>query len=75
MLGEEDRQSSFLASQGAVNITLEDHPDRAGFLNNLRSGLGDRYSRIRAITNLEEAIRIIRETIDVTLKDYPDRIV
>ena len=55
MLGEEDRQSSFLASQEAVDATLEDHPDRAVLFSNLGIRLGDRYSETGAMTDLEEA--------------------
>ncbi|GFG20210.1 hypothetical protein IFM5058_10514 [Aspergillus udagawae] len=57
----------------AVNATPEDHPDRAGRLNNLGLRLGQRYSRTGAMADLQEAIVMIRKAINATPEDHPDQ--
>jgi len=49
------------------------HPNRTWQLHNLRIRLSARYSRTGAITDLEEAIQLARQIIDMTPKHYPDR--
>ena len=70
-----DLEEAIRMGQEAVTITPKDHPDRAGFLNNLGSHFSDRYSRTGAIADLEKAIRMGQETVTITLKDHPDRAV
>ena len=55
-----------------TDVTPEDHP-RARWLNNLGVGLGDRYERTEAIVDLEEAIGVIREAVDITPEDHQYR--
>ncbi|KAJ4179674.1 hypothetical protein NW759_017285 [Fusarium solani] len=56
-----------------IDSTPLDHPERAGLLNNLGKGLGHRYSRTGAMTDLEEAIRVAREAVDATPLAHPGR--
>jgi tetratricopeptide (TPR) repeat protein len=42
------------------------------YLHNLGTQLGNRYSRTGAITDLEEAIRVIQEAVKATPEDHPD---
>jgi tetratricopeptide (TPR) repeat protein len=57
----------------AVDMTPENHPNRAWRLHNLRIRLSARYSRTGAITDLEEAIQLARQVVDMTPKDHPNR--
>ncbi len=50
--------------QRAVELTGEGSPDLPGFLNNLASGLSDRYSRTGDLGDLEEATRHYRRACE-----------
>jgi hypothetical protein len=54
-----------------VNITPENHPNRAWRLHNLRIRLSARYSSTGAITDLEEAIQLAKQVVNMTPKDHP----
>ncbi|RYP58987.1 hypothetical protein DL771_011041 [Monosporascus sp. 5C6A] len=68
-----DLEEAIRVAREAVDATPQDHPDRAGWLNNLGNRLGDRYSRTGAMSDLEEAIGLVREALDATPQDHPDR--
>ncbi|EJT69646.1 hypothetical protein GGTG_12530 [Gaeumannomyces tritici R3-111a-1] len=68
-----DLEEAIRTGREAVDATPLDHPDRAGWLNNLGICLRDRYSRTGAMADLEEAIRTGREAVDATPLDHPDR--
>lgn len=55
-------------SRQAVDITPNDHHNLPRLLNNLANDLGLRYKRTGKIEDLEEAIRISRQTVDVKFK-------
>ncbi|KAK8058397.1 CHAT domain-containing protein [Apiospora phragmitis] len=55
-----DLEEVIQTARDAVEATPEDHPNRAGWLNNLGNSLGDRYKRTGAMADLEEAIQTAR---------------
>ncbi|RYP53061.1 hypothetical protein DL770_011005 [Monosporascus sp. CRB-9-2] len=57
----------------AVNATPQDHPDRAGRLNNLGNQLGRRFERTGSMDDLNRAIDVADMAIDATPQDHPDR--
>ncbi|KAL4743374.1 CHAT domain-containing protein [Aspergillus similis] len=66
-------EGTIKAIREAVRATPEDHPDRAGRLNNLSILLGDRYSKTGEVGDLEEAIEAAREAVNRTPEGHPDR--
>jgi tetratricopeptide (TPR) repeat protein len=50
----------------------EDHPSLARMLNNLGRKLEDQYDRTGKIEDLEQAIRVSRQAVDITPGDHPD---
>ncbi|ENH70299.1 Putative 30S ribosomal protein S17P-like protein [Fusarium oxysporum f. sp. cubense race 1] len=50
-----------------------DHHDRAAYLDDLGVALGDRFSITRNPADLDEAIQISREAVNMTPVDSPDR--
>ncbi|KAI9764064.1 MAG: hypothetical protein M1840_008868 [Geoglossum simile] len=50
----------------------EDHPDLAGRLNNLGNKLESRCECMGKMKDLEEAIRVVRQAVNITPKDHPD---
>ena len=59
--------------QRILSVTPEDHPNRAGYLSNLRTALGTRFDRTGAQTDLDEAIGVGRAAVSATPEDHPDR--
>ncbi|KAF6793794.1 TPR domain-containing protein [Colletotrichum sojae] len=55
-----DLEEAITITREAIEATPQDHPDRAKWLNNLGSYLGDRFDRTGAMADLEEAITITR---------------
>uniref|UniRef100_A0A9W8TG81 CHAT domain-containing protein n=1 Tax=Xylaria arbuscula TaxID=114810 RepID=A0A9W8TG81_9PEZI len=53
-----DLEEAIQLTRQAIKATPEDHPDQAGWLNNLGIYLGDRFSRIGAMEDLEEAYEL-----------------
>ena len=68
-----DLEKAIRIRQEAAITTLKNHPDRAGFLNNLRNCFNKKYSRTGAMTDLEKAIRMRQEAVTTTPKNHPDR--
>jgi len=68
-----DLEAAIRAVQQAINSTPEDHPDRAGKLNNLGNKLESRYKRTGGIADLEAAIQVAEQAVDSTPEDHPDR--
>ncbi|KAM0710540.1 hypothetical protein Q7P35_002211 [Cladosporium inversicolor] len=60
-------------AQQAVQAMPFDHPDRAGFLNNLGVWLSSRYERTGEMKDLGEAIDVARQAIQATPLDHPGR--
>ena len=60
-------------AQLVTNVTPEDHPDRAGRLNNLGVMLQCRYERTGQMEDLEEAITAARQAVESTPEDDPNR--
>jgi hypothetical protein len=67
-----DLEEAIQISRQAVDVTPEDHPNRARRLNSLGVSLRKRYSRTGAMADLEEAIQIGRQAVNVTPEDHPD---
>ncbi|KAL6405455.1 TPR Domain containing protein [Ilyonectria robusta] len=59
--------------QEAVDITPEDHSDRAGRLFSLGSGYRDRFLRKGLEEDLRIAIRHLQQAVDTTPEDHSDR--
>jgi hypothetical protein len=57
----------------AVAATPDDHPDRAGQLNNLSKCLSSRYDRTGNLQDLEDAITNAELAVAATPDDQPDR--
>ncbi|ORY59296.1 uncharacterized protein BCR38DRAFT_300251, partial [Pseudomassariella vexata] len=51
----------------------KDHPNRARQINTAGNILKERFSKMRARADLEEAIRVIRQAIKGTPEDYSYR--
>lgn len=51
----------------------QDHHDRAPYLDSLGVAVGDRYSITADPSDLEEAIRISREAVNLTQVASPER--
>jgi tetratricopeptide (TPR) repeat protein len=68
-----DLDEAVRLARQAVDMTPENHQNRAWQLHNLRIRLSARYSRTGAITDLEEAIQLARQIVDMTPKHYPNR--
>ncbi|KAH7131154.1 CHAT domain-containing protein [Dactylonectria macrodidyma] len=68
-----DLEEAIRTARQAVDSTPDDHPDRAGRLNNLGTKLGQRYGRTGEMVDLEEAIRTARQAVDSTPDDHPHR--
>ena len=54
----EDLEEAVETARSAVAATLAGHPNLAKYLNNLRMSLRDRYSRIGAVEDFKEVIKI-----------------
>ncbi|KAH6874579.1 CHAT domain-containing protein [Thelonectria olida] len=52
---------------------IDNHPNRAAYLNNLGTKLESRYERTGEMADLEEAISIARQAVDSTPDNHPDR--
>ena len=57
----------------AVDVTPQDHPDRAVSLNNLGSWLGSRFELTGSMDDLNRAIEVTGMAVDVTPQDHPER--
>jgi predicted RNase H-like HicB family nuclease len=57
----------------AIELTPDDHPDKAGRLNNLGNKLKSRYERTGMMRDLEEAIETARKAVELTPDDHPDK--
>jgi tetratricopeptide (TPR) repeat protein len=68
-----DLEEAIRVTQQAVDSIPEDHPDRAGMLNNLGNKLGVRYNRTGEINCLENAIKITQEAVKLTPEGNPDQ--
>ena len=55
----QDLENAIRVGREAVKATPEDHPDRAGYLNNLGVRLRDRYSRTGARADLENVTTVM----------------
>ncbi|KAL3431623.1 hypothetical protein BDV09DRAFT_206503 [Aspergillus tetrazonus] len=66
-----DLEASIKHLREAVEQTA-DYPDRAEYLNDLGSKLEDRYSRTRALADLEEAIQVWREAVRAAPVNHPE---
>ncbi|KAK6356066.1 hypothetical protein TWF718_000440 [Orbilia javanica] len=56
-----------------VNATPQNHPNRAGRLNNLGSRLGTRFDRTGSINDLNRAVEAADMAINATPQDHPNR--
>ncbi|RYP62375.1 hypothetical protein DL770_009601 [Monosporascus sp. CRB-9-2] len=57
----------------AVSATPEDHPNRAGRLNNLGIMLCRRFERTSSMADLNRAVDIASMAVEATPQDHPDR--
>ena len=63
-------------SQQADEIMPEDYPNLAGWLlDNLGNKLERRYKYTGKIEDLEEALQVSQQVVEVIPKDHPDLIV
>lgn len=68
-----DLDEAIQTTREAIQMVSDDDPDRAQWLNNLGSFLGDRFWRIKTTVDLEEAIEIGRQVLELTTEKHPDR--
>jgi len=68
----EDLEDSIRRAQQAVNITPQDHPDLAMYLNNLGYKLETRFEKTGRMEDLEESIRRAQQAGDIMPQDHPD---
>ncbi len=68
-----DLQAAISKAEQAVSATLENHPYRVGYLNNLAIQLLDRYNRTGNIDDLQAAISIAELAVSATPEDHLDR--
>ncbi|KAJ7723014.1 CHAT domain-containing protein, partial [Mycena maculata] len=59
--------------QEVVNLTPQDHPDRAGWLHDFAVSVRNRYQRLGDVKDLEAAVEKFQEAVDLTPVDHPDR--
>ncbi|KAK3311914.1 hypothetical protein B0H66DRAFT_448391, partial [Apodospora peruviana] len=57
----------------ALPQSLEDHPNRAGYLNTLGIRLGGRFQRMGSMDDLNRAVDVAAMAVDVTPEDHPNR--
>ena len=68
----EDLEEAIRKVQQAVEITPQDHPDLAMYLNNLGYVLEKRFDRIGRMEDLEESIHKAQQAVENTPKDHPN---
>ncbi|KAJ7734181.1 CHAT domain-containing protein [Mycena maculata] len=74
LLGElKDLEAALQGHQEAVDLTPEDHPNRARQLQMLAASFIDRYDRFRKLKDLEVALQGHQEAVKLTPVDHPDR--
>lgn len=73
--GTADLEDAIRAAQQAVDSTPEDHPDQAGYLNNLENMLSRQHERTSEMADLEDAIRAAQRVVESTPEDHPERAV
>jgi hypothetical protein len=56
-----------------VDLTPEDHPDRAGWLSELSDALSRRYQKVGQKQDIEDAVRTLRLAITLTPENDPNR--
>jgi tetratricopeptide (TPR) repeat protein len=61
------------ASDEQIEAMSQDHPDRAGRLNNLGNWLGTRFQRTDSMDDLNKAVDVSDMTVEATPQDHPDR--
>jgi tetratricopeptide (TPR) repeat protein len=61
------------SARRAVKLTPDNHPDRAGRLNNLGTMLQSRYERLSDRGDLEEAITATWQAVKSTPNNHPNR--
>ena len=64
-----DLQKAIRVGQAAVDVTPEDHLDRALYLNNLGVGLSGRYSRTGSLNDIQKAIHVGQAAVDAIPED------
>ncbi|MFD0636599.1 hypothetical protein ACFQ9X_38480 [Catenulispora yoronensis] len=57
----------------AIEATPDDHPERAGHLNNLGAALQTLFGRTGDTAQLAEAVDVGRQAVQATPQDHPDR--
>jgi CHAT domain-containing protein len=67
-----DLEEAIQSYRQAVALTPANSPDLAMRLNNLGSGLRDRYTRLGQVADLEEAIQSYRQAVALTPAHSPD---
>ncbi|KAF7344745.1 hypothetical protein MVEN_01635200 [Mycena venus] len=73
-LGElTDLEAGLKMYQGALDLTPEGSPDRAGRLLNLGKSLRDRYRKLGALKDLEGALERKQDAVDLMQEGHPDR--
>ena len=56
----------------AIELSSEDNPNYAGFLNNLGNALEARFENIESMENLDRVITMKQQTIELTSEDDPE---
>jgi hypothetical protein len=59
-------------SRRAVEVTPDNHPDLAAWLNNVGVKLESQFERPGRIEDLGEAIQVLGRAVEVTPVDHPD---
>ena len=69
----DDLDRAITMNEQAVASTPDDHPDRAGRLNNLGIALQSRFERTGSMDDLDRAITTNEQAVASTPDDHPDR--
>ena len=69
----DDLDRAIMTNEQAVESTPDDHPNRAGCLNNLGIALQSRFERTGSMDDLDRAIVTNEQAVESTPDDHPDR--
>ena len=68
-----DLDRAIMTKEQAVELTPQDHPARAMYLNNLGAALWCRFKQMGSMDALDRAIMTHKQAIESTPDDHPDR--
>ena len=69
---KDDLDRAIMMEEQAIASTPDDHPVRAGYLNNLGNVLQSRFERTGSMDDLDRAITTIEQAVSSTPNDHPN---